>query len=130
MTQKPKIERQSNGRFSIEGGPAIYKSLDDAMASAQTFASKGLSIDDLKVHDEIIVEMNLPGAIQMDEILDCVKNEAWQTFRKSLKGLSTAEKLRKLRSYKRNNSGRCVNVRVENYLNALRRGGQLPPKRR
>jgi hypothetical protein len=68
--------------------------------------------------------------VRMNEILRCVDDAAWQKFRLSLKGLSTNEKLKKLRSYKANNSGRCVTVRVENYLNALRRGGQLPPKRK
>lgn len=86
---------------------------------------KDLDSSDLNVMKELEMKS---GSIQMNEILRCVNDAKWQSFRKSLKGLSTAEKLRKLRSYKRNNSGRCVDVRVENYLNALRRGGQLPPK--
>ncbi len=68
--------------------------------------------------------------LNMNEILKCVKDPKWQAFRRSLKGLPTATKLRNLRRYKSNNPGRCTDVQVENYLNALRRGGQLPPKSR
>ena len=60
-----------------------------------------------------------------EEIDRCIKNEAWQAFRLSLKGLSTVEKLRKVRNWKRTHSGRCATVVTTNYINALKRGGQI-----
>jgi hypothetical protein len=65
------------------------------------------------------------GPITQEEITRCIKNEAWQTFRKSLKGLSTQEKMKRLRSWKASHSGRCATVVVTNYINALKRGGQI-----
>ncbi len=60
-------------------------------------------------------------------------NEGWQLFRESLKGTSTKEKLEHLQHYwianvldgfKANNE-EDVEVRLDNYLKALARGGQL-----
>ena len=64
-----------------------------------------------------------------DEIALAVDNNDWQEFRKSLKGLPTELKLSKLYWY-RHEEGRgddtgVVHCRVDNYLNALKRGGQL-----
>lgn len=59
------------------------------------------------------------------EIREAVRDEAWQKFRRSLKGLSTEEKLRKLRAWKRAHPGRKAEVQVQNYINALKRGGQI-----
>jgi hypothetical protein len=82
------------------------------------------------------------------KIADAVDNEEWQEFRLSLKGISTQEKLDKLRVYweeyarhespddpenmllpeKNDIRERAWRfVRVDNYLKALARGGQLFP---
>ncbi len=68
--------------------------------------------------------------LTQDEIQEAVKNEEWQKFRKSLKGCSTDKKIRKLRHYlyakiTSNGLPRVERVRVDNYINALLRGGQL-----
>jgi hypothetical protein len=54
-----------------------------------------------------------------------VKDEAWQKFRKSLKGLSTQEKLKKLRTWKKNHKSGKAKIQVQNYFYALKRGGQV-----
>lgn len=54
-----------------------------------------------------------------------IKDAKWQAFRKSLKGLPTAEKLRKLKQWQRQNPGKKSAIQVTNYINALKRGGQL-----
>lgn len=69
-------------------------------------------------------------SLGMDEILKAVKNDAWQRFRMTLKGLSTESKLEALEGYvkRREDKGtytRVERVRVDNYINALLRGGQL-----
>lgn len=64
-----------------------------------------------------------------DEMLEAVKDTYWQEVRRSMKGLSTQKKLRVLRVYlieKKYEHEACI--QVNNYLDALRRGGQLPPK--
>ena len=59
------------------------------------------------------------------------ENEAWQDFRQSLKGLSTQEKLIRLQMWLNTNgissgySREVVQIQVDNYILALRRGGQL-----
>lgn len=66
------------------------------------------------------------------EIQKCVNNEEWQLFRQTLKGLPTHTKLQMLKDYLWEGTlsddveeMRKRRVRVENYLNALRRGGEL-----
>jgi hypothetical protein len=66
------------------------------------------------------------------EILKAVRNENWQKFRESLKGLQTEEKLQRLLKYWSRTThslseNRMRKVRIWNYINALRRGGQLGP---
>ena len=70
-------------------------------------------------------------------IAQAVDNEEWQKFRVSLKGTSTQTKLWKLEEYIKSNCGCAHNdmimvdtdcdycVRVDNYIKALCRGGQL-----
>lgn len=74
-------------------------------------------------------------------IAQAVDNEEWQVFRVSLKGKSTEDKLSELRRYWNANShGHTVSlahkrdvlqydcdicIRVDNYIKALCRGGQL-----
>ena len=72
------------------------------------------------------------------QAVDC---EIWQRFRLSMKGKSTAEKLRMLKNYwegmlhtthygeRFTDTDDCdICIRVDNYLGALCRGGQLPEK--
>jgi hypothetical protein len=63
--------------------------------------------------------------LKQKEIQDAVKDPQWQAFRKTLKGLSTSVKLRRLRQYAKENQGRRAQVQVQNYINALKRGGQI-----
>ena len=70
------------------------------------------------------------SSLTQREILGAVRNDAWQRFRRSLKGLSTEEKLDHLDSYleRRSSNGKVSRkdiIRVDNYINALLRGGQL-----
>jgi hypothetical protein len=60
----------------------------------------------------------------------CVDDPEWQQFRLSLKGMSTEQKLDALdaRRYTMGMIGtfnRKAEVQIDNYINALRRGGQL-----
>lgn len=67
----------------------------------------------------------------------CVFDESWQKFRLSLKGLPTEHKLNRLHEYREGimlyNSAhmgeaylpRRHQVQIDNYINALKRGGQL-----
>lgn len=66
-------------------------------------------------------------------IAEAVDDEEWQKFRLSLKGISTQAKLGLLQTYW---SLHCMNddyddlwIRVDNYLKALARGGQIEPVR-
>jgi hypothetical protein len=66
-------------------------------------------------------------------IKEAVDNEEWQKFRLSLKGTQTSSKLSSLRQYLA--EGLRLNLleynlrktRVDNYLKALARGGQIEP---
>ena len=66
----------------------------------------------------------------LNELLDAVKDAEWQKFRLSMKGVSTETKLQMLDTYRRTRVERDVydrpeELRVDNYINALLRGGQL-----
>jgi len=59
-------------------------------------------------------------------IAKAVDDEEWQKFRVSLKGQSTTTKLRRLKRYYEDGIGEAdVEIRVDNYLKALARGGQI-----
>jgi hypothetical protein len=67
-------------------------------------------------------------------IAEAVDNEAWQRFRVSMKGKSTSEKLDMLEAYYDNQVDENnlvaddiedVKLRIDNYIKALCRGGQL-----
>jgi len=78
--------------------------------------SMGLSLKNLK---------DIPK-INKEEIDKAIDDKKWQEFRKSLKGLSTEEKLDKLQEWLNSHKGsRKAEVQVINYINALKRGGQL-----
>jgi hypothetical protein len=62
------------------------------------------------------------------DILRAIDNIQWQTFRRNLKRRPTVEKLDLLDKYLKDRSLNCDiedKVRVDNYINALRRGGFL-----
>jgi hypothetical protein len=61
--------------------------------------------------------------IQASEIAPAINNAEWQAFRISLKGISTPQKLIRLAQWPRRE--RADVVRIDNYINALKRGGQL-----
>jgi len=67
----------------------------------------------------------------IDEVLMYVRDNEWQNFRLSLKGLPTTEKLQRLSQRRQDKMDHlCVlprqeQVRIDNYINALKRGGQL-----
>lgn len=66
------------------------------------------------------------GSYSLQEIRESVNDELWQRFRESLKGLPTEDKLDKLDWWLQEHRGsRKADVQVSNYINALRRGGQL-----
>jgi hypothetical protein len=58
----------------------------------------------------------------------CVMNGEWQSFRLTLKGLPTEQKLNMLAAWydhRIDRLPRATTVQVDNYINALKRGGQL-----
>lgn len=57
----------------------------------------------------------------------CVNDEYWQRFRLTLKGLPTGQKLKELAHwlFDECKQSRRGYVQVSNYINALKRGGQL-----
>lgn len=62
----------------------------------------------------------------------CVEDAEWQKFRLSLKGLPTHVKLQKLLEWRAQHQPfsyalvpKKTQVQIDNYLNALKRGGQL-----
>lgn len=64
--------------------------------------------------------------LTQEEIAVYTKAQSWQAFRKTLKGQSTQAKVNELKYYLRRSPDiRSVHVRVDNYINALLRGGQL-----
>jgi len=63
--------------------------------------------------------------IDKGEIDDAINDPEWQEFRVSLKGLSTEEKLNKLEQWLKIHKGHKAKVQVINYMNALKRGGQV-----
>ena len=87
---------------------------------------KDLDLKDL----ERMKRLESPDApYPMDEILKCVRDVTWQRRRERLKGLTTRQKLLQLETYRMAYPDDYeVTVQIDNYLNALRRAGQLPPK--
>jgi hypothetical protein len=66
------------------------------------------------------------GSHNIHAILRAVKDEAWQRFRLLLKGQPTFVKLERLESYRLAfKDDPDTQIRVDNYINALKRGGQL-----
>ena len=70
--------------------------------------------------------MTIPNPLppmNKQKVLQAVKNPEWQTFRLSLKGLSTKKKISKLSVWY--SKGGTARIQVINYMGALLRGGQL-----
>lgn len=73
------------------------------------------------------------SSLTREEIDEAVQDYYWQCIRRGMKGISTEEKLEVLALYKldckfRNANGeleREYEVQIDNYINALLRGGQL-----
>jgi hypothetical protein len=62
------------------------------------------------------------------DVARAVQDEEWITFRVRLKGTSTRHKLQELRAYLESSTNQdrpARRIRVDNYLKALCRGGQL-----
>lgn len=70
-------------------------------------------------------------SLLVSEIAEAVSDPKWQKFRRSLKGKSTSDKLSELNWYRSTHMGadatlpRKYQVQIDNYINALKRGGQL-----
>jgi hypothetical protein len=68
-------------------------------------------------------------------VAEAVNNEAWQKFRRTMKGQTTARKLEMLGVYydaaaslaTSDDDLEYVKIRIDNYIKALCRGGQLDP---
>jgi hypothetical protein len=72
------------------------------------------------------------GLTTTKEIAEYTPDPDWQAIRLSMKGISTGYKLRVLRAYRRSCQmryglplARKYQVQIDNYVNALKRGGQL-----
>lgn len=68
------------------------------------------------------------GHISSQEILAYVKDPEWQKLRLAMKGKSLQERYDMMEAYlyEHKNSWEAQ-VRVTNYINALSRGGMIPP---
>lgn len=65
-----------------------------------------------------------------DILEHAVNNSTWQKYRLAMKGKPTEEKLRMLRQWraahmKDGKLPKATQVQIDNYINALKRGGQL-----
>jgi len=61
----------------------------------------------------------------ISQVLQAVDNADWQAFRISLKGRSTEDKVRLLKDWKESHNTEVDDIRVQNYVYALKRGGQI-----
>ncbi len=62
---------------------------------------------------------------RLDIIKYAVNDFDWQMFRLGLKGISTYDKLDQLQKWLRKHNNHAAVVQVNNYLGALKRGGQI-----
>lgn len=66
------------------------------------------------------------GTYSQSAVFQAVNNMEWQTFRISLKGKSTNEKIKGLREWLvLNDNSYRSKIQVTNYIHALKRGGIL-----
>ena len=60
------------------------------------------------------------------KIKKAVAKPKWQSFRVSLKGKPTQTKIKRLKAYAATSKNpEQAQIQVQNYINALKRGGQL-----
>ena len=68
----------------------------------------------------------ISGTYSQSDVFQAVNNMEWQTFRISLKGKSTNEKIKGLREWLvLNDNSHRSKIQVTNYIHALKRGGIL-----
>jgi len=92
----------------------------------------------LRNPEQLVYDHLIFGRYCQEQILPAINDSTWQMFRASIKGISTQEKLKALEEYiwdkaipvedsmyKKCLIPKVVAVRVTNYVNALKRGGQL-----
>ena len=71
------------------------------------------------------------GNFNKNEIARAVSDAKWQRLRKMMKGESLTKKFNMLKSHLRSeNNSRKAKIQVTNYVNALRRAGQIPPRKK
>jgi len=71
------------------------------------------------------------GVFSPQEIARAVSDAKWQRLRKMMKGKSLSEKFNMLKNHLRSeNNSRKAKIQVTNYVNALRRAGQVPPRKK
>lgn len=71
-------------------------------------------------------EYNIGSCSRLDVIKYCINDYPWQQFRLTLKGRTTVYKLQQLEKWlKQHNFDEASKVQVDNYIGALKRGGQL-----
>lgn len=66
------------------------------------------------------------GKYNSKQVHEAVYNPLWQSFRESLKGLNTSEKLKQLEGWvKKYHRAEKVKIQVTNYVYALKRSGLI-----
>jgi len=72
------------------------------------------------------VEDLIYGQYSLNHIIGAVNDDEWQELRKSLKKMSTQEKIEKLREYRdKKGETQKIKIQITNYINALKRGGLI-----
>ena len=68
----------------------------------------------------------IAGPISVEEITKHIKDPVWQKLREELKGKSLEEKYKELSAWlHKHGNSRAAQVQVTNYINALKRGGNI-----
>jgi len=65
------------------------------------------------------------GPLTTEDIKRCIPQKEWQEYREALKGKTLEEKYHALKVWLRDHTTSCAKVQVTNYVNALKRGGQI-----
>lgn len=108
-------ERKRHRLVTARNGSSVYASYRSSVDAMQCWTLR------FRIWDQEFVQFCVYGAAD---------HEDWQLFRFSLKGLSTVEKLALLMQYKSDAydlkvGDDIVDCRIDNYIGALKRGGQL-----
>lgn len=115
-----------------------FKHFDTMFSRAEINACRDKYFDDVKLADRAKASAHIKRWDRKtdywtnDEIREAVymmeDSVNWQLFRVSLKGLTTQEKLYMLAQYYVHHDAETTareKLRIDNYIGALRRGGQL-----